>query len=109
MFALRELAIQMRALVGVIVKWILCCMCDLDNMARRFSELNHDPRHVSTQTEHRNFEARQYYCNNHDANHDLPRQGVDLHEGTYTRSPWPRRGKRTGLGQPDAEVSIIGF
>ena len=84
MFALRELAIHMRALVGVIAKWILYCTCDLDNTPRRFSELNHDPRHVSTQMQHRNFEAGQHYCEQHDANHDLPRQGVDLYVGSIS-------------------------
>ena len=62
MFALRELAIQLRASVRVIVKWVLDCTCDMDKMSRRFSELNHDPRHVGNQMQHRNFEAGQYYC-----------------------------------------------
>ena len=60
MFALRELAIQMRALVGVIVTWILRNTCNMDKTSRRFSELNHDPRHVSTQMQRRNFEGGQY-------------------------------------------------
>ena len=45
----------------------------------------------------------------HDANHGLPRASVDLHVGTYPCSPWSRRGKITGFGHPDAEVSIIGW
>ena len=84
MFALRELAIQLRAWVGVIVKLILDCTCDMDKMSRRFSELNHDPRHVSSRMQHRHFKAGQYYCEKHDANHDLPRAGVDL------RAAWRR-------------------
>ena len=97
MCALQELAIQLRAAVGVIVKWILYCACDMDKMSRRFSELNHDPRHVSSQMQHRNFEAGQYYSEKHDPHHDLPRANVDLHVGTYPCSPWSRRGKRTGF------------
>ena len=60
MFALREFAIQLRALVGVIVKWILYCTFDMDRMPRRFSELSQDARHASTQMQHRSFEAGQY-------------------------------------------------
>ena len=70
MFALRELGKQLRALVGVSVKWILYCTCDSDKMSRRCSELNHDPMHVSNKMEHRNFGASQIYCEKHDTNHD---------------------------------------
>ena len=42
-------------------------------------------------------EAGQYYCGQHDANHDLPRAGVDLYVGTYPCLPWSRRGQRTGF------------
>ncbi len=77
MFALRELGVQLRALVGVDVKWILHCACDMDPTSRRFSELNHDPVHVSDRMVHRNLEAGQIYCEKHGTNHDLPRAGVD--------------------------------
>ena len=53
MFALREIAIQMRALFGVMVRWSLDSTCDLDKMPRRFSELNH-------QRQRRNFEGGRY-------------------------------------------------
>ena len=83
MFALRKLAIQMSGLVGVSVQWILYCTCDLDKMSRRFPELSHDPRHVAAQMQRRSFEAGKYDCENHCANHDTLRQGVDLYVGTY--------------------------
>ena len=103
MFALRELTIQLHALVGVIGKRTLYCTCDMDKMSQIFSVLNHGPRHVSSQTRHRNIEAGQYYCEEHNANHDLPRAGVDLYVGTYPCSPWSRRGKRTGFDHPDSD------
>ena len=59
MFALRGLAIQMRALVGVIVQRTLCCMCDMDKMPRRCPELNHDMMYMITQRQHRNLEGGQ--------------------------------------------------
>ena len=109
MLALRQLAIQVRACIGAIVKWTLYCARDTDKVSRRFSERNHDPRHVISRMQHRTFEAGQYYCEKHDANHDLPRAGVDLHVGTYPCSPWSRRGNRAGFEHPDAEVVIVGL
>ena len=64
MCALRELSAQLRALVGVVVKWVLYCTCDSDPKSRRFSELNHDPVHVSDWMEHRNIETGQFWCSN---------------------------------------------
>ena len=109
MFALRELSAQLRALVGVVVKWVLYCTCDSDPKSRRFSELNHDPVHVSDWMEHRNIETGQFWCEKHGDNHDLPKGGLDLYVGTYPCSPWARRGKRTGFTHPDAQATIIGF
>ena len=109
MFALRELGKELRALVGVNVQWTLYCTCDSDRMSRQFAELNHEPMHVSSKMEHRNFETGQIHCEKHNTNHDMPRAGVDLYVGTYPCSPWSRRGKRTGFGHPDAQASIIGL
>ena len=109
MFALRELAVQLRVLVGGIVKWILYSACDKDKLSRRFSDHNHDPRHVSSKMQHRNFEVGQYECEKHGASQDLPRAGVDFYMGTCPCSPWSRRGRRSSFAHPDAEVAIIGL
>ena len=76
---MRELAFQVHACIGAIVQRALYCACDMDKMSCRFSELNHDPRQVISQMQHRSCEAGQYDCEKHDANRDLPRAGVDLH------------------------------
>jgi hypothetical protein len=109
MFALRELGEALHTLLNVNVKWVLYFTCDLDMMSRTFSELNHNPLHTSDKMEHRNFETGQVYCTKHEANHDLPRHGVDLYVGTYPCSPWSRRGLRTCFCHPDAQATVIGF
>ncbi len=109
MFALREIGAQLLAMVGIAVRWVLYCTCDLDPKSRRFSEFNHDPMHVSDQMEHRNMEEGWYFCSKHGENHALPRNGVDMYVGTFPCSPWSRRGKRTGLKHPEAQATITGF
>ena len=109
LFALREIGAQLLAMVGIAVRWVLYCTCELDSKSRRFSELNHDPVHVSDRMEHRNMEEGRYYCSKHGENHELPRNGVDMYVGTFPCSPWSRRGKRTGLEHPESKATIIGF
>ena len=109
MFALRELSNEWHVGLGVSVTWVLYMTCESDKTSQEFSRLNHDPKHVSEQMQHRNFETGQVHCMTHGENHDMPRHGVDLYVGTYPCSPWSRRGKRTGWDHPDAEASIIGF
>ena len=109
MFALRELGSELRVGLDVHVKWVLYMTCESDKASREFARLNHDPRHMSEQMEHRNFQTGQVHCTMHGENHDMPRHGVDLYVGTYPCTHWSRRGKRTGYAHPDAEVSIIGF
>ena len=109
MFALRELANELRDGLNVIVTWVLYMTCESDQACQEFARLNHAPRHISERMEHRNFQTGQVHCMTHGENHPMPRHGVDLYVGTYPCTPWSRRGKRTGFDHPDAEVSIIGF
>ena len=109
MFALRELGNELRVGLDVHVEWILYMTCESDKACREFARLNHAPKHMSEQMEHRNFQTGQVHCTIHGENHNLPRHGVDLYVGTFPCTPWSRRGKRTGFDHPDAEVSIIGF
>ena len=109
MFALWELGNELRVWLDVHVKWVVYMTCESDKASQEFARLNHDPRHMSEQMEHRNFQTGQVHCTTHGENHDMPRHGVDLYVGTYPCTPWSRRGKRTGYDHPDAEVSIIGF
>eukprot|EP00974_Lingulodinium_polyedra_P129994 11212149-Lingulodinium_polyedra.AAC.1 len=95
MFASRELAKALKELLNFVVVWKLYLLCDTDAVSREFAELNHDPARVSDAMEHRNFEDGQVYCKKHEANHDLPRHGLDMYVGTYPCAPWSRRGKMT--------------
>ena len=62
MFALRELGNELRVGLDVHVEWILYMTCESDKACREFARLNHAPKHMSEQMEHRNFQTGQVHC-----------------------------------------------
>ena len=109
MFALRELQQHLQELVGASIRVSLYCICEKDVKARLFAQQNHAPHHISPDMANRNFETGTFYCEKCDANHELPRRGIDVYVGTYPCSPWSRRGKRTDFEHDDIQPFYIGI
>ena len=109
MFASRELSRALAAELGIELNWVLFCACEKDKRARDFIMANHAPLHCSDDMLHRSFTEGQFWCEMCKANHDLPKQGIDVYIAGYPCSPWSRKGTRTDFDHPDIKPFLIGM
>ena len=109
MMATKEVSDALLQSTGLTVKWSLYCACEKDQRTREFIKANYTPLHTSDDMLHRDLTQGQYYCDQCAANHDIPREGIDVYVAGYRCSPWSKKGRRPDFNHPDAQSLLIGI